>query len=37
VKHVLTYERTVFDHGTASRGPENAIIFRLQLNLQPSL
>jgi hypothetical protein len=37
VKHVLTYERTVFDHDVnAVRKPENAVVFRVQLNLQPS-
>jgi phosphate-selective porin OprO/OprP len=38
VKYVLTFERTVFDdNASASRTPEHAIVFRLQLNLQPSL
>jgi phosphate-selective porin OprO and OprP len=38
VKYVLTFERTVFDdNANASRTPEHAIVFRLQLNLQPSL
>jgi phosphate-selective porin OprO/OprP len=37
VKHVLSFERTVFDHDVnAARKPENAIVFRVQLNLQPS-
>ena len=38
VKQVISYERTVFDrdpHG--SRRPEHAIVFRVQMNLQPSL
>lgn len=38
VKFVVTYERTVFDDNRAgSRPPEHAIVFRAQLNLQPSL
>jgi phosphate-selective porin OprO/OprP len=38
VKFVLTFERTVFDDNRAgSRPPEHAIVFRAQLNLQPSL
>jgi phosphate-selective porin OprO/OprP len=38
VKDVLTFERTVFDGGTTGpRRPENAIVFRVQLNLQPGL
>jgi hypothetical protein len=38
VKYVLTFERTVFDDNPhARRLPEPAIVFRLQLNLQPSL
>lgn len=38
VKYVFSFERTVFDddpHG--KRSPENALVFRLQLNLQPTL
>jgi phosphate-selective porin OprO/OprP len=38
VKYVLSFERTVFDndrHGP--RPPEHALVFRLQLNLQPNL
>ena len=38
VKYVLAFERTVFDddpHG--KRPPEHALVFRLQLNLQPNL
>jgi phosphate-selective porin OprO/OprP len=38
VKYVFSYERTVFDddpHG--QRPPEHAVVFRLQLNLQPNL
>ncbi len=38
VKDVLTFERTVFDGSTTGpRRPENAIVFRVQLNLQPGL
>jgi phosphate-selective porin OprO/OprP len=38
VKHVLTFERTVFDdNSTGARRPEHAIVFRVQMNLQPSL
>jgi phosphate-selective porin OprO/OprP len=38
VKDVLTFERTVFDGGTTGpRRPENSIVFRIQLNLQPGL
>jgi phosphate-selective porin OprO/OprP len=38
VKDVLTFERTVFDSSvTGPRKPENAIVFRVQLNLQPGL
>ncbi len=38
VKYVLSYERTVFDDSVqAPRPPEQALVFRLQLNLQPSL
>jgi phosphate-selective porin OprO/OprP len=38
VKDVLTLERTIFDGSSSgSRRPENAIVFRVQLNLQPSL
>ena len=38
MKYVLSFERTVFDdnpHG--KRPPEHALVFRLQLNLQPNL
>jgi len=38
IKYVLSFERTVFDgdpHG--KRAAEHALIFRLQLNVQPSL
>ena len=38
VKFVVTFERTVFDDNRAgSRPAEHAIVFRAQLNLQPSL
>jgi phosphate-selective porin OprO and OprP len=38
VKFVFTFERTVFDHQSATgRPPEHAIVFRAQFNLQPSL
>jgi phosphate-selective porin OprO/OprP len=38
VKFVLTFERTAFDDNRAgSRPPEHAIVFRAQVNLQPSL
>jgi phosphate-selective porin OprO/OprP len=38
VKYVLTFERTAFEGGPGGvRPPEHAIIFRLQLNLQPTL
>jgi phosphate-selective porin OprO/OprP len=38
VKYVLSFERTVFDDSAqAGRPPEHAMVFRLQLNLQPSL
>jgi phosphate-selective porin OprO and OprP len=38
VKFVLTFERTSFDDNRAgSRLPEHAIVFRAQVNLQPSL
>ena len=38
MKFVVTFERTVFDDNRAgSRPPEHAIVFRAQLNLQPSL
>jgi len=38
VKYVLSFERTVFlDGPQAHRPPENALIFRLQLSLQPTL
>ena len=38
VKHILTYEHTVFDHdANGTRKAENAIIFRVQVNLAPAL
>lgn len=38
VKGVLSYERTAFDEASGSlRRPEHAIVFRFQLNLQPTL
>jgi phosphate-selective porin OprO/OprP len=38
VKYVLSFERTVFDDdANGARKPEHALVFRLQLNLQPSL
>jgi phosphate-selective porin OprO and OprP len=38
VKHVLTYERTIFDRDpNGSRRAENALIFRAQISLAPSL
>ena len=38
VKYVLSFERTVFDNNPhGKRPPENALVFRLQLNLQPIL
>ena len=38
VKYVLSFERTVFDDDPqGTRPPEHAFVFRLQLNLQPSL
>jgi phosphate-selective porin OprO/OprP len=38
VKDVLTFERTIFDDNSSGpRRPENAIVFRVQLSLQPSL
>lgn len=38
VKYVLTFTRTGFDDNpNAARRPENAIVFRLQFNLQPTL
>ena len=38
VKYVLSFERTVFDDSPQSkRPPEHAMVFRLQLNLQPNL
>jgi phosphate-selective porin OprO/OprP len=38
VKYVLSFERTVFDDSPqARRPPEHALVFRLQLNLQPTL
>jgi len=38
VKYVLSFERTVFDDSPqARRPPEHAMVFRLQLNLQPTL
>jgi phosphate-selective porin OprO/OprP len=37
VKYVVSFERTLFDDDpNAKRHPENAVIFRLQFNLQPS-
>ncbi len=38
VKYVLSFERTVFDDDAqGKRPPEHALVFRLQLNLQPNL
>jgi phosphate-selective porin OprO/OprP len=38
VKYVFSYERTVFDDNPrGKRPPEHAVVFRLQLNLQPNL
>jgi phosphate-selective porin OprO/OprP len=38
VKYVLSFERTVFDDSAQSRRPpEYALVFRVQLNLQPTL
>jgi phosphate-selective porin OprO and OprP len=38
VKYVLSFERTVFDDNPQGRRPpEHALVFRLQLNLQPNL
>ena len=38
VKYVLSYERTVFDDDPHGKRPaEHALVFRLQLNLQPNL
>jgi phosphate-selective porin OprO/OprP len=38
IKYVLTFERTAFEGGPGrTRPPEHAIIFRLQMNLQPTL
>jgi phosphate-selective porin OprO/OprP len=38
VKYVLSFERTAFDDTPqARRPPEHALVFRLQLNLQPNL
>jgi phosphate-selective porin OprO/OprP len=38
VKHVISYERTVFDRDpNGLRRPEHAVVFRAQLNLQPVL
>jgi phosphate-selective porin OprO/OprP len=38
VKYVLSFERTVFDDNPqGTRPPEHAVVFRLQLNLQPNL
>jgi phosphate-selective porin OprO/OprP len=38
VKYVLSFERTVFDDNQQGRRPpEHALVFRLQLNLQPNL
>jgi phosphate-selective porin OprO/OprP len=37
VKYVLSYERTVFDDSpTGPRPAEHAVVFRLQINVQPS-
>jgi phosphate-selective porin OprO and OprP len=37
VKYVVAFERTVFDHNPSGpRKPENAVTFRVQLNLQPT-
>jgi phosphate-selective porin OprO/OprP len=37
VKYVFAFERTVFDHNPSGpRKPENALTFRVQLNLQPT-
>ena len=38
VKYVLSFERTAFDDSLQTRRPpEHALVFRLQLNLQPNL
>jgi phosphate-selective porin OprO/OprP len=38
VKDVISFERTVFDgNPNGQRKPEHAVVFRVQLNLQPSL
>jgi len=38
VKYVLSFERTAFDDSPQGRRPpEHALVFRLQLNLQPNL
>jgi phosphate-selective porin OprO/OprP len=38
IKYVFSYERTVFDENSnGPRKPENALVFRIQFNLQPSL
>jgi phosphate-selective porin OprO/OprP len=38
IKHVLSYERTIFDgDGDGRRNTEHAVIFRVQLNLAPVL
>jgi phosphate-selective porin OprO/OprP len=38
VKYVLSFERTVFDDDpNGSRRSEHAVVFRMQINLQPSL
>src|SRR5581483_10802445 len=38
IKYIFSYERTVFDGGAnGPRKPEHALVFRLQVNLQPSL
>jgi len=38
VKYVFSFERTVFDDNpNGTRPPEHALVFRLQLNLQPTL
>jgi phosphate-selective porin OprO and OprP len=37
VKYVLSYERTVFDQAPdGPRRAEHAVVFRLQVNVQPS-
>lgn len=37
VKYVVSFERTVFDHNHGVRVPENSVIGRLQINLEPGL